>query len=199
MLAYVGQLEVWQLAVASFINGVGWATDNPVRRVMIGEVVGSQQMGMAMSIDVGTNNASRMLGPTVGGLLLASVGIGGAFSAQRAAVCLRRCWRRSGCAIATARRRATAGSVLARIARGLVLVRQDRRLIGMLVMTVIYNVFAWPFTSMVPVIGQDRLRLTPAGIGILASLDGVGAFCGATAHGACWSGRGSTRAPMSPA
>ena len=50
VLAYGGQLAVWQLAVASFINGLGWATDNPVRRVMIGEVVGSQQMGIAMSI-----------------------------------------------------------------------------------------------------------------------------------------------------
>ena len=60
VLAFTGQLAVWQLAVASFINGIGWATDNPVRRVMIGEVVGAEQMSTAMSIDVGTNNASRM-------------------------------------------------------------------------------------------------------------------------------------------
>ncbi len=72
------------------------------------------------------------------------------------------------------------GSVLARMRDGLALVRQDRRLIGVLVITVIYNVFAWPFTSMVPVIAQDRLHLTPAGIGIMASMDGVGAFIGAT-------------------
>src|SRR5580692_4953484 len=80
VLAYGGDLAVWQLALASFINGLGWATDNPVRRVMIGEVVGSQQMGVAMSIDVGTNNASRMLGPTAGGILFATVGVGGAFA-----------------------------------------------------------------------------------------------------------------------
>jgi MFS family permease len=59
------------------------------------------------------------------------------------------------------------------------LVRNDRRLIGTLTVTVIYNVFGWPFTSMVPVIGQDRLMLGPEGIGILASMDGVGAFAGA--------------------
>src|ERR1700723_2532202 len=35
MLAYGGHLAVWQLALASFVNGLGWATDNPVRRVMI--------------------------------------------------------------------------------------------------------------------------------------------------------------------
>jgi predicted MFS family arabinose efflux permease len=69
--------------------------------------------------------------------------------------------------------------VIARIAEGLRLVRRDRRLVGTLTVTVIYNVFGWPFTSMVPVIGQDRLQLGPEGIGILSSMDGVGAFAGA--------------------
>src|SRR4029079_1373441 len=45
VLDQAGQLEIWHLAVASFINGCGWCTDNPVRRVMIGEVVGLQQHG----------------------------------------------------------------------------------------------------------------------------------------------------------
>jgi MFS family permease len=79
LLAYSGHLAIWHLAVASFVNGLGWATDNPVRRVMIGDVVGGSQMSTAMSLDVGANNASRMVGPTIGGLLLASVGIGGVF------------------------------------------------------------------------------------------------------------------------
>jgi predicted MFS family arabinose efflux permease len=73
----------------------------------------------------------------------------------------------------------TTESVLARIAEGLRLVRSDRRLIGTLTVTVVYNVFGWPFTSMVPVIGQDRLLLGPEGIGILSSMDGIGAFAGA--------------------
>ena len=64
LLAYTGMLAVWHLAVASFCNGAAWAADNPVRRVMIGDVVGHERMGRAMSIDVGANNASRMLGPT---------------------------------------------------------------------------------------------------------------------------------------
>jgi MFS family permease len=48
-----------------------------------------------------------------------------------------------------------------------------------MVVTIIYNVFAWPFTSMIPVIGQDSLQLGAGGIGLLASMDGIGAFCGA--------------------
>ena len=80
LLAYAGRLEVWHLAVVSFWNGVGWATDNPVRRMMIGEVAGAVRMGRAMSFDIGANNASRMIGPIFGGLLLVSGGVTGAFA-----------------------------------------------------------------------------------------------------------------------
>jgi MFS family permease len=177
VLAYTGRLEVWHLALASFLNGLGWATDNPVRRVMIGDAVGAARMGTAMSLDVGASNASRMVGPTVGGLLLASVGIDGAFGLSVvlygiALVSAIRVRYRNSEATSTV-------AVIARIAEGLRMVRGDRRLIGTLVITIIYNVFAWPFTSMIPVIGRDRLDLGPEGVGILASMDGIGAFCGA--------------------
>jgi MFS family permease len=177
VLDLAGQLEVWHLAVASFINGCGWATDNPVRRVMMGEVVGREKVGTAMSLDVGASNATRMIGPALGGFLLAGTGIRGAFilSVLMYGTAL--------LAILTIRSRipraAGSGAVLARIGEGLALVRGDRRLIGVLVVTVIYNLFAWPFTSMIPVIGRDGLHLGPEGVGLLATMDGIGAFAGA--------------------
>jgi MFS family permease len=180
LLAETGALAVWHLAIASFVNGIAWTTDNPVRRTMIGEVVGSERMGRAMSIDVGANNASRILGPTVGGVLLATVGIGGAFVVSVL------CYLAALAAAYRVRHRNTvrpsgSAGVLTRMIEGLVIVRGDRRLIGTLVITVIYNTFGWPFTSMIPVVGQDNLGLGAVGIGILASMDGVGAFCGAVA------------------
>jgi MFS family permease len=179
-LAYLGRLEVWHLAVASFCNGIAWAADNPVRRVMIGEVVGAERMGAAMAVDVGANNASRMLGPTIGGLVLSSVGISGAFTISVA------CYVVSlVSALRLAHRNAVApaagGAVLTHMVEGLLLARGDPRLVAILTVTVIYNVFGWPFTSMVPVIGQDSLHLAADGIGILASMDGIGSFAGAIA------------------
>jgi MFS family permease len=183
LLACSGHLAIWHLAAASFLNGVGWATDNPVRRVMIGDVVGGSHMSTAMSLDVGANNASRMVGPAIGGLLLASVGIGGVFilSVTLYAFAMYAAFRvsyRNAVLVGSA-------SVLARIAEGLRLVRSDRRLIGTLVVTMIYNLFGWPFTSMVPVIGQNQLGLGAEGIGILSSMDGIGAFCGALLLALC--------------
>jgi hypothetical protein len=100
-----------------------------------------------------------MVGPAVGGFLLAGTGIQGAFILSVLMYCTAQ-W-----AILTIRSRipraAGSGAVLARIAEGLASVRTDKRLIGVLVVTVIYNIFAWPFTSMIPVIGRDRLHLGP--------------------------------------
>jgi MFS family permease len=177
-LAWTGSLQVWHLAVATFVNGFTWATDNPVRRLLIGEVVGAEQVGRAMSIDIGTNNASRMVGPLVGGLILANVGIEGIFALSMV------CYAAAAMAALAIRHRSGGGDArhvpfIATLKEGLALVRADRRIVAALVITVIFNVFGWPFTSMVPVIGQDHLKLGAQGIGLLASMDGLGAFAGA--------------------
>lgn len=179
-LAWAGALEVWHLAVASFINGLSWAADNPVRRALIGQVAGAANMGSAMSVDVGTNNASRMLGPTLGGVLLATFGIQGTFLVG---VLLYAAGLVSALRI-EARNPVADGPVapvLARIAEGMAAVRQNRGLVGTLVVTIIFNIFGWPITSMIPVIGRDQLLLGPEGIGVLGSLEGIGAFAGAVA------------------
>jgi len=180
LLAWAGKLAVWHLAVAAFCNGFGWTTDNPVRRTMIGDAVGPERMSSAMSIDVGANNASQIVGPTLGGVLLASFGIGGAFCVSVL------CYLVALAAALRVRHRNTAvptgsQSVLARIIEGLALVRRDPRLVATLTITVIYNMFGWPASSMIPVIGHDRLGLGAVGIGMLSSMTGVGAFCGAVA------------------
>lgn len=183
VLAWTGHLAVWHLALASFVNGIGWTADAPVRRLLIGKVVGSARMSHAMSADVGSGNAGRMLGPLAGGLIFAAVGIEGAFIgsialylvALYAAVTLR---YRSGV------QPAAVEGVLARIAEGVTVVRRNARLKGALIVTIIFNLFGWPITSLVPVVGQVHLGLAPGGIGLLASMDGVGAFAGAVAMAA---------------
>ena len=177
-LAMGGMLAVWHLALASFINGIAWAADNPVRRMLIGQVVGPARMGEAMSFDVGSNNASRMLGPTVSGLLFAAFGIEGSFLVSVVLYLF------ALLAAATLRYRsapapATGEGVLARMGEGLLAVRRSPRLRGTLVVTILFNIFGWPFTSLVPVVAQDRYGLGPEATGLLASMDGVGAFAGA--------------------
>lgn len=177
LIAWTGPLAIWQLALGAFINGCGWATDNPLRRMMMGEAVGRDRMATAMALDVGASNASRMVGPTIGGLLLAGVGIDGVF------VLCTVLYASAIAAILAVRARLPptpgAGAVLRRTWEAVIMVFGDKRLAATMIVTIIYNVFGWPFTSMIPVIARDQLLLGPEGVGILTSFDGVGAFCGA--------------------
>jgi predicted MFS family arabinose efflux permease len=62
---------------------------------------------------------------------------------------------------------------------GLLFVLGDRGLKRILAITIVFNMFGFPFTSMIPVIGRDTLGLEPFMVGLLSSLEGLGAFAGA--------------------
>jgi len=178
ILSSLGVIAVWHLAVASFVNGIGWASDHPVRRMMIGDAVGTERVGSALSIDAATNNGTRVIGPMLSGLLLAEHGITSVFLfslalyAAALVAALRIGMRGKS---AGARRVSFIGS----IHESLAWLHANGRLTGVFVMTIIFNIFGWPATSMVPVIGTDYLELGPKGVGLLASCDGVGGLLGA--------------------
>jgi predicted MFS family arabinose efflux permease len=181
-LAFAGRLEVWQIALACAVGGLGWATDNPVRRMMIGDTVGPARIGTAMSLDVLSANISRVSGPAVGGALLATLGAGAAFGLGAALylvavlVALR---LRGGRTAVQPRGEAVWRGMRESFAAALRL----PKLRGVMVVTVIFNLFAWPCTSMIPVIGKASLGLGPSGIGMLASMEGVGALATAALIG----------------
>ena len=70
-----GAVEVWHLAAASFVNGIVWAGDMPLRRALMGDLAGHGRMVQAMSLDAVVSNACRLIGPMLGGLLLARGGL----------------------------------------------------------------------------------------------------------------------------
>src|SRR3546814_18925589 len=59
ILATLGRLEVWHLAAAALVNGIGWATDNPNRWTMIGDAVIISRKGSAMSPDFGARTSGQ--------------------------------------------------------------------------------------------------------------------------------------------
>ena len=182
-LAASGRLAIWHLAVASFLNGISWLSDSTVRRMMLGEVVGGERVSAAVSFDSASANLCRMLGPTAGGFLLAGIGITGAFGLGAAlyAVSLVSVW---GLKFRNPILAAGGPSILSRIVGGLSFARRDPRLVGVLVITVIFNLWGWPTTSMIPVLAQGRMLLGPEATGVLVSMDGFGALVASLIIGA---------------
>jgi len=173
-----GTLSVWHLAAASFINGTAWAGDMPLRRGLMGDMAGPLRMGQAMAMDAVANNGCRLLGPGLGGLLL---GHGGMTSVFLFAAVLYVPVLISMVTLVdhTTSSQATRPSIASMLIGGLQTARDSARLRSVLCITMIFNLFAWPVLSMVPVIGEERLHLSTQGIGLLASMDGFGALIGA--------------------
>ena len=165
------------IAAASVVSGIFWATDMPVRRRLLGDL-SDGDLAAAMSLDSATSNATRMAGPVLGGVVLQTFSLSGVFllSAAVFAACL--------VAIALtpvpgAGRPAQSTHFVRELISGIRFVVGDARLRWVFGITIVFNVFGFPFTSMIPVIGSGQLGLDPAMVGLLGSTEGFGAFIGA--------------------
>ena len=177
MAASAAALGFAWIAVASLLSGVFWATDMPVRRRLLGDL-SDGDLAAAMSLDSATTNATRMAGPVLGGVVLQTFHLSGVFllSAAIFAACL--------VAIALtpvpgAGRPAQSTHFLRELISGIRFVVGDARLRWVFGITIVFNIFGFPFTSMIPVIGSGQLGLDPAMVGLLGSTEGFGAFIGA--------------------
>lgn len=167
------------VAAASVLGGIFWATDMPVRRRLLGDLAGGD-VAAAMSLDSATSTATRMAGPVLGGVVLQVFGLAGVFTLSAVVFAV------SLAVIALVPvpaipRRAQSGYFVRELASGIRFVAGDARLRWVLAITVVYNLWGFPFTSMVPVIGAGRLGLDSAMTGLLSSTEGLGAFIGAMA------------------
>jgi len=175
-LAHTGELAFEHIAVASVLSGFFWATDMPLRRRLIGDVAGAN-LSAAMSLDSATNSATRMLGPFLGGVMLQWFGIVGVYGLSTMVYAL-------GLLLVFAVRlpaqseTAASISLFRDLAAGIRFALRNWELRRVLLVTIVFNIFGFPFTSMIPILGREQLGLTPSLVGFLSSLEGAGAFAG---------------------
>ena len=126
-------------------------------------------------------NLNTVVGPLIGGFLLLVIGTQGVYAVIAVLNVL------GGIlALSMGSIRITAqsqeDSVLRAMLEGLKYVKGQQVLWSMLVLAVILNFTGWPLhTSLMPVFARDVLGTDSAGLGILMSAFGIGAFVGSTA------------------
>ena len=122
-----------------------------------------------------------MIGPLLGGLIYQSIGVSGVFllGAIFYIVSL-------GLTLVTAyslTNEHVTGSRLLRPLRGVMLAlrhaRGDSDLLRILGVTVVFNIWGFPFLAMIPVIGREDLALSDGWIGAVTAVEGVFALIGA--------------------
>jgi MFS family permease len=78
-LAFSGSPPVWTIYAVASIGGVTVAFDNPARRAFVVEMVSQDDMQNAVSLNSALMTSSRVVGPALAGLLVATVGFGWCF------------------------------------------------------------------------------------------------------------------------
>jgi MFS family permease len=177
-----GVANYWIVLFSAFIAGIVWSLDMPLRRRMIGDLAGKERLVTALSFDSATNHSTRAIGPLVGGLLYEVFGPAGAYGLVAA------CYLLGLVNIARVddvHRGPKPGEertgIVADFREALALAANNKDILRILLVTVAFNVFALPFLSMIPVLGGETLHLSAGWVGVLAGLEGLGAFCGGLA------------------
>ena len=78
-LAFQDQPPVWAIYAIAAVGGLATAFDNPARRSFVVELVAEEDITNAVSLNSALMTGSRVIGPAVGGLLVATAGFGWAF------------------------------------------------------------------------------------------------------------------------
>jgi len=77
---FSGIIQVWQIIVLSMFLGTVNAFDIPIRQSFVVELVSHREdLGNAIALNSSLVNAARLIGPTIAGLLITSVGEGVCF------------------------------------------------------------------------------------------------------------------------
>jgi MFS family permease len=75
-------LAEWHLYAFSFLTGIAWSINNPIRQALIANSVPRESLMNAVALNSMAFNSMRMIGPAIGGSLIALVGPGPNFLIQ---------------------------------------------------------------------------------------------------------------------
>lgn len=183
VLAWTSHVTVGAVMVLAAALGVISAFDIPTRQSFLVDMVGKDDLMSAIALNTSVFNATRVLGPVAGGLIMAGAGggtrgpaicflingvsylavIGGLLSMRlppRAPV-------------------AATGSAWASFREVLTYLRGDRRTATLVLLTAIISLFGFPFLALMPVFARNVLHADARGYGLLMAAVGGGAVLGA--------------------
>src|SRR5205814_3984914 len=79
-VAFAGTGGLWLLYLLASGTGVALVFDNPSKHALIYQLVGRAELPNAVSLNVSLQNAAKIVGPAIGGVLIAAVGSGWCFA-----------------------------------------------------------------------------------------------------------------------
>jgi MFS family permease len=179
-LALAGVINIWHVLALSLFQGLINAFDMPARQAFVVEMVEKREdLANAIALNSSMVNAARLLGPSIGGVVIAAVGEGWCFFGDAvsylaviASLLLMR--------IAPRPRRASQEKrVLPELREGWAYVAGSPPLRSILLLLALVSLVGMPYTVLMPVFASTILHGGPHTLGFLMGATGVGALLGA--------------------
>jgi MFS family permease len=181
LLVITGRIQVWHLAVASFISGGFFAFNLPGRLALIRELVGEKGVVNAMALNSAVFNIATIVLPPLAGLLADTVGVQNVFVLMAITYGI----VASVVALvprpqAAAGERVTADgvSLVTNIVEGVSFVRRNRAVTGLFVLGFAGVLLGFPYQTLLPAVTADVLHAPASILGLLMATAGLGAFIG---------------------
>ena len=193
ILTLSGVIVYWQVLVLAALAGAAGALASPAFQAVVSTIVDRSAIGSAIALNSAQFNLSRVLGPTVAGLVIAAGSLELAFVANAvgllivAAVMLSLPIRRaSGAGRVEA-------SIWANLLDGVRYVRAERTIALLVLLAAIPALFILNYLVLMPVFARDILKIGAPGLGLLNASLGIGALAGAIIVAVARPGGGSGR------
>ncbi len=159
--------------------GTSHLIDMTTRRALVYDCVGSDLVTNAMALESIARTAGAVVGGLVAGAVISALGIGEVFLVITFLYCLSTAMVLGLSSAPSAPQAAESPSFVRELTSGLRYVRSQRPLLSILGVTILINVFYFPFQPMLPIFG-DRLGVSAFWAGLLLSAHGLGSAAGAS-------------------
>jgi MFS family permease len=178
LLSLTGLVSIPVLIAIVASLGMVNVFDSPSRQSLISNMVGRDRIANAVALNSIAVNSSRIIGPGIGGVLIATLGVTPCFffnAASYGAVIVSLLAMRKSELLPSKRELRSKGQIRA----GLRYIVGTPALLGPLVMVTVAGTFAWEFPVTLPLLTSSTFRAGPAAYGTMLSCLAVGAIAGA--------------------
>ena len=180
LLVSSGLVQLWHVYLLAALLGLVNAFDNPTRQAFIIEMVGREDLVNAVALNSTLFNGARVVGPALGGIVIASVGLAVcfyvnalSFLAMLAGLLL----MREGLLRAPPRR--PAGRVLSQLVEGISYAVRTPAVLLIVILMGTLGTFGYNFTVVLPLLARNVLGVGAEGFGALTSAMGAGSLAAA--------------------
>ncbi len=174
-----GHYTVWHILGLSVMLGFINAFDVPARQSLVNELVTDRKhLANALALNSSMVNLSRLIGPAIAGILLEKFGEVFCFGLNAASfVAVITCLVLMKLPAAKMEKRQK--NLFLDIREGWEYLRHERSIRFIIGMLGLISLFVLPFSTLIPVYAKDIFKGTASTFGIIDSMIGLGAFCGA--------------------